>query len=548
MTFVAAILTCLSVAQTDDPGGLRPLLERYETDRKTLERFYSLPVDPAGAKRKDRFLAGWERKLRDVEFKALGREGRIDFVLFRNHLRHERRALAHGAKRQAEVLPLVPFWKTVSELGVDRRRMKPMNGRAAAERLSDLAREARKARESLKAEGPLLHRAARLIDALRKTIEEWDTFHRGYHPEYTWWAKKPYADAEGELKKLAGALRKRGGDALAGTPIGREALLDELAVEMIPYSPEELLSIAGREFAWCETEMKRAAEDLKFDGDWSRALVHVKSLHVKPGKQPDLVRKLAKEAVDFLDKRKLVTIPDLCRETWQMRMMSPEKQKVTPFFTGGEVVTVAYPTDTMTHSEKLMSLRSNNLHFSRAVVHHELIPGHHLQLFMAKRHRTHRQPFRTPFLVEGWALYWEMLLWDLGFPKSPEDRVGMLFWRSHRCARIIVTLKFHLEMMKPREMVDFLVTRIGHESSAAEAEVRRYLGGDYGPLYQCAYMLGGLQIRALRKERVESGKMKDLEFHDAILRQNAIPIEMIRAALTEQKLDAGFTSRWRFAD
>ena len=124
----------------------------------------------------------------------------------------------------------------------------------------------------------------------------------------------------------------------------------------------------------------------------------------------------------------------------------------------------------------------------------------------------------------------------------------MLFWRVHRCARIIVALGFHLGTMKPAEMVDFLVKRVGHELDGATAEVRRYIGGDYGPLYQAAYMLGGLQLRALYRELVVPGKMTPRAFHDAVLRENAIPIEMIRASLTRQELPRDFTPRWRFAD
>jgi uncharacterized protein (DUF885 family) len=169
-------------------------------------------------------------------------------------------------------------------------------------------------------------------------------------------------------------------------------------------------------------------------------------------------------------------------------------------------------------------------------------------MYMAERHHPYRKLFRTPFLVEGWALYWEMLLWDLGFARTPEEKVGMLFWRVHRSARIIVSLGFHLGTMKPAEMVDFLVKRVGHEPDGATAEVRRYIGDDYGPLYQAAYMLGGLQIRALYKERVASGAMTPRAFHDAVLRENAIPIEMIRASLAQQELKRDFSSQWRFAD
>jgi uncharacterized protein (DUF885 family) len=57
-----------------------------------------------------------------------------------------------------------------------------------------------------------------------------------------------------------------------------------------------------------------------------------------------------------------------------------------------------------------------------ATVFHELIPGHHLQGFMAARYKPYRSLFGTPFWTEGNALYWEMLFWDLNFPKTPENR------------------------------------------------------------------------------------------------------------------------------
>src|SRR5690606_39170749 len=163
------------------------------------------------------------------------------------------------------------------------------------------------------------------------------------------------------------------------------------------------------------------------------------------------------------------------------------------------------------------------------------------------RHREYRRPFATPFLVEGWALHWELLLWELGYPRSPEDRVGMLFWRMHRAARIIVSLGFHLGEMTPREMIDFLVDRVGHELEGATSEVRRYIGPDYGPLYQCAYLIGGLQIHALHDQLVKSGRMTDQAFHDAILKQNAIPIAAIRAALLGLPLERDSELAWGFA-
>jgi uncharacterized protein (DUF885 family) len=87
---------------------------------------------------------------------------------------------------------------------------------------------------------------------------------------------------------------------------------------------------------------------------------------------------------------------------------------------------------------------------------------------------------------------------------------------------------------------------VGHERSTAEAEVRRSFDGSYEPIYQCAYMLGALQFYALHKELVDSGKMTNRAFHDAILKENRIPVEMIRADLTKQKLARDWQSSWRF--
>jgi uncharacterized protein (DUF885 family) len=98
--------------------------------------------------------------------------------------------------------------------------------------------------------------------------------------------------------------------------------------------------------------------------------------------------------------------------------------------------------------------------------------------------------------------------------------------------------------MSAPEAVDFLVDRVGHERRNATAEVRRSIAGDYSPLYQAAYMLGGLELRALRAELKD--RMSDREFHDAVLRENAIPIDFIRASLTHQKLPRDYKPGWRF--
>jgi uncharacterized protein (DUF885 family) len=532
-----------------------------------LNRYYNIPLAQEDLDEKRGFFSDCRETLKRLDFGAMGQAARIDYLLFKNQLAYELRKLACQEQRNQEVAELLPFGTTIAELEQQRRRLEPIDPSAIAAQLTQLAAQIEQAREAMVArlgtEGDagaeevsksLANRAATLIDDLRKMLKNWFEFYNDYDPLFTWWAREPYQKSDTALENYASFLReklvgiKEGEDApIIGDPVGREALLNELDRAMIPYTPEELVAIAEREFAWCEEEMIRASRELGYGDEWQKAVEHIKRDHVAPGEQPALVKGLALEAIEFLEEHDLVTVPPLARQMWKVEMISPERQKVNPFFMGGETIHVSFPTSAMTHEQKLMSLRGNNVHFARATVHHELIPGHHLQGFTAKRHRPYRRVFTTPFFFEGWALHWEMLLWDLGFARSPENRLGMLFWRMYRCARIIFSLHFHLRKMTPQECIDFVVRRVGHEPANAAAEVRRSCGDDYAPLYQCAYMIGGLQIRALHRELVASGRMTHRQFHDALLRENAIPVEMARASLTNQHLGEDFRSRWRFA-
>lgn len=546
------------------PGVMSGAIRRYTVDRGNLTRFYTAGQTAARRSRFKQFYTEWLASIEQLDFERMSVDDRVDFLLFKNHLEYELRQLDIEAQRILEAEPLIPFAATLMELEDTRRKMEPIDSSKIASLLTHTLKQIEETRKTVEAllkpdsktakpRKTVANHAASTIGDLRNTLRNWFGFHNGYDPVFTWWVADPYKRLDEALQAYFVFLREKlvevkanDREAIIGYPIGREALMSELRVEMIPYTPEELIAIAKKEMAWCEAEMIRASRDLGMGDDWHKALEHVKNLYVEPGKQPALIRDLALEAIEFVEKHDLVTVPPLARDTWRMEMITPERQLVSPFFLGGETIQVSYPTSTMSHEAKMMSMRGNNPHFSRATVHHELIPGHHLQGFMTARYRTHRQIFSTPFWGEGWALYWEFLLWDMNFPRTPENRIGMLFWRMHRCARIMFSLGFHLGQMTPQQCIDLLVKQVGHEVDNATAEVRRSFGGQYGPLYQCAYMLGGLQFHSLHRELVESGKMSNRAFHDTILKNNRIPVEMTRAILTGQKLPRDYKASWKF--
>ena len=567
VSFTVMVSVVFSVARAQDSRSpIRGFIERYSADVQTLNHRFRLPLDSTATERRVALTNDWLVQLREQNFHRLDRVGKVDYLLLRSELEYQLQKLRRDSERDALAAKLLPYASSLVAFCKSREDVVTIKPAEVAETL-DTAAKAVDA--ELKAMRPIADtvdrdeatrqrlaalRASELIAALRNALREAHGFYNNYDPQYTWWAKQPMERLLAALEKHRLVMRERvvgvpdtDQETIIGLPIGDDGLKLELEHEWIAHTPAELIELADREMKWCDQQMLAASRELGFGDDWRKALEHVKSKHVEPGAQPEMIRNLAWEAIRFLEANDLVTVPPLAAQGWRMTMMSPERQRVNPYFLGGDTIIVSYPTESMTHEEKLMSMRSNNEHFSRATVHHELIPGHHLQYHMLPRYRSYRKIFDTPFWVEGWALYWEMLLWDLDFARGAEDRVGMLFWRRHRCARIVFSLSYHSGKFSPQECVDYLVDRVGHERSAASAEVRRSIMGGYSPLYQAAYMLGGLQLRDMHRELVQGGKMSNRQFHDAILHEHSIPIELLRAYMTEQELSARTVPSWKFA-
>ena len=570
------------------------VVQRFSADQQSIGRRYDANGSPEQRSRMRGYYTSWRTRLKALDFDKMSQEGKIDYVLLDNYLRYQLELADREDAKRAEVQPLLPFRDAVLALHDARRDLETINPQATAKQAAALAAQIDSLRTKLeptargdsaapkgkpaapKVSRTVANRAAEYLDQMRGTLGTWYRFHSGYDPLFSWWMANPYQKLNESMTKYAATIRERvvgiprpstaavsrGASAtvaqsdeggantgpIIGDPIGASGLAVDLRYEMIPYSAEELIAIAEREYAFSLSEIRKAAREMGFGDSWKAAMEKVKDSYVEPGKQPELIRTLARQAEEFFDAHDWVTIPALAKEDWRMEMMSPERQRVSPFFLGGELILVSYPTDEMSDEDKRMSMRGNNPHFSHATVFHELNPGHHLQGFMSARYNSHRRLFSTPFWNEGNSLYWEMFLYDHDFHVTPEDRIGALFWRMHRSARIIFSLNFHLGKMTPDQAIQFLVDTVNFERANAEGEVRRSFAGQYSPLYQAAYMLGGLQMRAMYKALVTTKKMTEREFHDAVLQGGPMPMSMVRARLASMPLTRDGPAPWRFAD
>jgi uncharacterized protein (DUF885 family) len=575
--------TAFSAGPVNVPAA-QPLLmpavvEQFTADSMALNRTYSVVISPSRTERLEKFYTEKQATLAAMNFDALAQEDKVDYLLLKNRLSADLHQLAIQKKQDEEMQPLLPFAKTIENLMDHKRLMQRPDAEKDAAALTEMVKRIAAARAELdptphgnaangsaanssaenlagkrpKIDPVVANRAVQTTNDLISNLHDWFNQYNSYDPEFTWWVDQPYKDADKALTGYVSFLKEKligippdDKTTIIGDPVGRDALMDELADNLIPYTPEELIAIAQTEYDWCMREMLKASHEMGFGDDWHAAVEKVKQMHVPPGEQPELIRKLVVEGSDFVKSNQLVTVPPLADETWRMIMMTPQRQLVNPFFTGGNEISVSYPTETMTYEQREMSMRGNNIPFAHATAFHEMIPGHFLQFYMSARYRPYRRAFSTPFWHEGNSLWWEMLFWDKGFDKTPEERVGALVWRMHRSARIIFTMNFHLGRWTPKQCVQSLIDNVGFEPDNATAEVRRSFDGSVGPLYQSAYLLGALQFRAMHKELVDSKKMTDREFHDAILHENSMPIELLRADIENQPLTRDFKTNWKF--
>jgi hypothetical protein len=523
------------------------VINHFIEDRNAWERKFPNPTNRRHEARTNT-VAQYQNTLANLKDRAVTRSEYLDVLLFTEQLSQFTRDDSLDNNRN-QILYLRFTWLLrLFKLDDDIRDFQFPQGEAVAVELAAITVDVHALAQTI-SELPLDELTDRLSTHLAlasDALSHWWTFIGGYSPDVTWWCAENVSNLQESLQILRASLTIHIGDELIGQPVGRDVLEQHLAASWIAHSVDELITAAEREWQWCREHCASVVKELGVL-DWDAALEHCKQSASQPGSQPAIVRDLALEAARYVTEEDLLTVDPTARGTWRMEMMSAEEQKTNPFFLGGETIIVSYPTSGMSTAARQMSMRGNNAAFSRATVQHELIPGHHMQQWAAARFHTYRNVWWTPFWVEGWTLHWEMLLWERGFPRTPEERCGMLFWRMHRCARVLFSLRFHLGEMSATECVDFLVRECGHESANAHAEIRRSVCNRYPPLYQLAYQIGGMQVRSLYRQALTLG-WTSKAFHDRFLQENEMPISAMRAMVLGLPLSDSELKCWRFLD
>jgi uncharacterized protein (DUF885 family) len=341
------------------------------------------------------------------------------------------------------------------------------------------------------------------------------------------------------------------------------ALADFLRNELAQHAPER--DAVGREiYALASRDFLGATVDLDETYEWG-----IEELARMTEEQESIAREIrpgasVEEAIEFLNSdgsRKLHgtdalqrwmqetsdrAVDELSREHFDIPAEVRKLEcMIAPTQEGGIYYTP--PTDDFSRAGRMWwSVPEGITEFDTwrelTTVYHEGVPGHHLQLGQAVYNKAQLNTWRrnagTSGHAEGWALYAERLMEQLGYLDDPADRLGMLDGQRMRAARVVLDIGVHLEKTLPDGSgpwtgdyaFGFLARNVNMNDGFVRFEVNRYLGW---PGQAPSYKIGQRIWEQLRDEyaRREGATFDIKAFHKKALDIGGVGLDTLRAAL-----------------
>ncbi|MEO8455219.1 MAG: DUF885 family protein [Sphingomicrobium sp.] len=215
----------------------------------------------------------------------------------------------------------------------------------------------------------------------------------------------------------------------------------------------------------------------------------------------------------------------------EVKRMAPQQEPGAPAAYGG-----AGSIDGKIPGKFWINLRETSLHSKYSLpdlASHEAIPGHVWQGEYANKLPLIRTLLAFNAYSEGWALYAEQLVDELGvYDDFPVGRLGYLQSIAFRACRLVVDSGLHAKRWTRSQAVDFFVERNGSNPLEVASEVDRYCAW---PGQACGYKVGHNEINRLRdKAKRELGPKYDLrQFDDAVVKGGNVPMDVLAKNVAE---------------
>ena len=290
-------------------------------------------------------------------------------------------------------------------------------------------------------------------------------------------------------------------------------------------TPESVHRTGAAEVARIRAEMEAIVREVKFDGSFAAFLAF---LRTDPRFYAKTAEALLREAA-WICKEIEGKLPrhfgKLPRTPYGVKAVP---DALAPNYTSGRYnpgpIGAAGEYWVNTHA-----LETRALYALPALTLHEAVPGHHLQIALA-RELTDLPGFRRNFYPhafgEGWALYTEKLGEEMGVYHTPYQRFGRLAYEMWRACRLVIDTGIHAMEWTREQALEYLASNTALSKHEVRTEIDRYISW---PGQALAYKIGELEIVALRN-RAEAalGERFDLRaFHDAILENGGVTLPVL---------------------
>ena len=302
---------------------------------------------------------------------------------------------------------------------------------------------------------------------------------------------------------------------------------------------DQILQRGRGAFAETEALAQAVAARIQPGRHWTEVFETLKDDHPPAGGIKQAYQQQMDAARTFVIENSVVTLPEGERVITidtppAMRRSSPfgTFQTADPFDGGLEGRLILTPIEAwMTPEQQAQRLRSHSTAWIPVIAVHEAYPGHHAQaLKVIENPNLLRRVVSESIFSEGWGLFTEELMFELGFLQGDDVRLTQLRNRLWRAARVILDVSLHTGQMSFDEAVEFLVEKVRFEPYAAELEVGMYIRN---PTYVLGYLIGMQEIEAIRADYIalHGEPQPPSEFYDRLLRIGSIPPALLREEL-----------------
>ncbi|MDF2179294.1 DUF885 domain-containing protein [Aliiglaciecola sp. CAU 1673] len=292
-------------------------------------------------------------------------------------------------------------------------------------------------------------------------------------------------------------------------------------------SAEEIHQLGLEEVKRIRAEMKEVMQASGFKGDHAQ---FIEFLRTDPQFYATSAEQLIKEAT-YLSKMADAALPQLFHLLPRTPYgVAPVPESIAPKYTTGRYISPSRDDQPGYYWVNTYALDKRPLYELPALTLHEAVPGHHLQIALAREMKQLPPVRRYTYISafgEGWGLYSEYLGKEIGFYKTPYDNFGRLSYEMWRACRLVVDTGMHMMGWSRQQAIDFMLENTALSAHNVTTEIDRYISW---PAQALSYKIGEITIKNLRaKAEQQLGKAFDLrEFHDVILQNGSIPLDVLR--------------------